>query len=575
EEQISRGRRRPGAGRGVARAGPGAAHRPGRGPGPAHRASHGRGHHPPGRDEPALRPGRRLHDGPRRGNARQRDGDGLHRGRGAPHRPAPGGRQRHLLPGDPPGAAQRGPGVHPHPAGRQRAAAVGRLRAPAVRGGLLQRGHHAGRAGGAGGVRRAMGRRGGDHPRAGARQVRGLRAGAGPQRAAGFPGVDAGPDGALRGRRRHRHRHAGCVPGPVRELPARGAAGAAPGAPARRAAPGDGGDLHGGRAAPGRSPGVAAARRRRGRRAHGDGELPRGGAPHRLPGAQRGGDPPRHRSAAARAVRGGGRPQRPRGDRAPGAGPRLGPRLQPPLPPWRRRGRGARPARSGAGGPLPRGAGLAAPPAPRAHGLGVQRGRRRRVGHGGRAGDRPVAGGPSAAPLGALRVAHGGGEGAVRLRVLHLARHRAARLHRGAAQHRHDRPRPRGRPRAGRGGVPAARGLAPPLHPARRPGGGGEPHGKLRLHFGLLDGRRRAPRQHLLPQRPLQLRAVGHPGDLFHHRHPPGLPHAHGRGAVRGLRQAGEREPVHRRCGRGRGQPRRTPGVGQAQARSARRLQAI
>jgi len=123
--------------------------------------------------------------------------------------------------------------------------------------------------------------------------------------------------------------------------------------------------------------------------------------------------------------------------------------------------------------------------------------------------------------------------------------------------------------------VPAARGLAPPLHAAGRPGGGGEPHGEPRLHLRLLDGRRRAPGEHLLPQRPLQLRAVGHPGDLLHHGWPPGLPHAHGRGAVRGLRQAGEREPLYRQRGRGRRQPRRAPGGRQAQARSARHLQAV
>ncbi len=150
--------------------------------------------------------------------------------------------------------------------------------------------------------------------------------------------------------------------------------------------------------------------------------------------------------------------------------------------------------------------------------------------------------------LGALRVAHRGGDGTARLRLFHPASHRAARLDRRPAQHRHDRPRRRRATSPTAARLPPAHRLAPALHRAGRPGPAGElARGSCGFTVRLPVRRGRASRQLLLPERSLHVRPVRDPHRVLHHREPSGLPSAHRRAAVHRLRQDDAGDAADRR----------------------------
>ena len=163
------------------------------------------------------------------------------------------------------------------------------------------------------------------------------------------------------------------------------------------------------------------------------------------------------------------RPQRPRRDLPGDAGTRLASRLQP--------GDAARGRQQHAGGADRRAAGAdpehpgqSPPGAPGAARLDPQRRRRRWQRDGGGAGAGRIlreGQGPAQA-LAPVRLAHRRGDGTDRLQLVHPAPHRAARLDRGPAQHRHGGSGRRRRHRERRPGLPADHRLTPPVHRAGR-----------------------------------------------------------------------------------------------------------
>ena len=145
-----------------------------------------------------------------------------------------------------------------------------------------------------------------------------------------------------------------------------------------------------------------------------------------------------------------------------------------------------------------------------------------------------------------LRLARRRGEGAPRLGVVHRSPDRAARFHRGPAQHGHGGPGRRlGSDRTDQGGQPlhggpnylqlvGSRRLSTELGDLVEKVNTEDKHGFV---FDYAMDAERPPDEHLLPQRPLRVRPLRHPDRLLHHRWALGLPPGDRRAGVHRLRR--------------------------------------